>query len=790
MEFERNMDAKHILPILLFIYQFIGFNVVHSLSAFELFHSERNNEDLMWCCLTNEELQKCYDFAKVAADYHEKDETLFGSYYRSLKCKLYNNKNECMRVIDENRPTHPNFMRLEAGDVFNGGRYHSLLPILKEVYEQGDFVTSVAVVKSDTLLNVQHFEDLRGVHACFSGVGNMAGWTIPIHKLMEANILKIIDCNNHIKTISEFFGESCAVDSLQDRYNPLGDNSHKLCELCGSNVRGIRCTGRDPYAGFLGAYKCLKEKGEIAFMDGNILERLDDTEGLELLCPDDNGLLIRSPITEVKNCAWGVAPGSAIVVSSAMPDPMREIIQIFLTRAFEKFGEDPDPDYSFSMLESAPKYGNFRNIMFDDNLKGLDVIPPKAQSYKAYLDKIYGDSLITPMNSVEGIRKCPISQMTLCVTSFYEMKKCARMRAALNAQLLQPKMTCKRARNSYECTRMIAANEADIAVMEAGDIYRAGWSYGLIPIMAEIYNLPEPYYYAVAVVKQRDNSSELIYLKNRNTCHTGVGHAAGWVIPLSWLLGNERVRDYDCDSSRAAAEYFSKSCAPGILSPEFRYNYYGQKDYWEYSHLCDLCHGTGQDYCVRNHMEDYFGNTGAFRCLVEGGGHVAFVKHTTVYENCDGKRKEWWARNQLTSDYELLCRDGTRAPIRQYKHCHLGKVKSNAVITNPSFSEERINSYINLLKYAQQYYGQKVLDEFSFSMFISDAPHADLIFQDATQQLVVVPEEERDYTKYLDKEFLKAYTMVECRSISNQVKPLAIVYPFSIIAALRFLPLF
>ena len=44
-----------------------------------------------------------------------------------------------------------------------------------------------------------------------------------------------------------------------------------------------------------------------------------------------------------------------------------------------------------------------------------------------------------------------------------------------------------------------------------------------------------------------------------------------------------------------------------------------EADYWEYSHLCDLCHGTAGRYCVRNHMEDYFGHTGAFRCLVEVG---------------------------------------------------------------------------------------------------------------------------------------------------------------------------
>jgi len=104
-----------------------------------------------------------------------------------------------------------------------------------------------------------------------------------------------------------------------------------------------------------------------------------------------------------------------------------------------------------------------------------------------------------------------------------------------------------------------------------------------------------------------------------------------------------------------------------------------------------------------------------------------------------------------------------RASARNYKNCYLGEVKANAIVTSPQIGFEKLNAFINLFKYAQQFYGQKVPDEFSFSMFYSESPYADLIFQDATQQLIVLPEEERHYTTYLDKEFLKAYAVVECR---------------------------
>lgn len=62
--------------------------------------------------------------------------------------------------------------------------------------------------------------------------------------------MNITDCNNHVKSASQFFGPSCAVDSLANIYNPLGHNSGELCKLCASKVLGQKCTARDPYAGY------------------------------------------------------------------------------------------------------------------------------------------------------------------------------------------------------------------------------------------------------------------------------------------------------------------------------------------------------------------------------------------------------------------------------------------------------------------------------------------------------------------------------------------------------------
>ena len=72
----------------------------------------------------------------------------------------------------------------------------------------------------------------------------------------------------------------------------------------------------------------------------------------------------------------------------------------------------------------------------------------------------------------------------------------------------------------------------------------------------------------------------------------------------------------------------------------------------------------------------------SFTCICTiGGGDVAFVKHTTVRENTDGRNKAEWARNRRSDDYELLCNDGTRRDIDDWESCNMGEIPANAIVT-------------------------------------------------------------------------------------------------------------
>uniref|UniRef100_A0A2R5L4H4 Putative transferrin 2 n=1 Tax=Ornithodoros turicata TaxID=34597 RepID=A0A2R5L4H4_9ACAR len=701
-----------------------------------------------WCTVNDMEHLKCSEFSEAVR--------VSRAFSLQLKCKRAAFKDQCMNFLDNGQV---NLVELDPGEVYTAGRYHSVIPIVTQRYglgfEAGTY--SVAVVHANS--NISSLHDLRNRSVCFSSVSDMAGWVVPMATLVQERVLQVTDCNNLVKSASAFFGPSCAPNSLIDKHNPTGDNPQKMCALCAGRP-GERCSGNDPYAGYAGAFQCLATRGDVAFVEHTTVDQEPEKYRYRLLCPSGGTM----GVDEYRQCNWGFVPPHVIVTTSDTLPAKRQLYQDFLQKALKLFGT-PAANYDgtwfgqpsdntttekktdrFFLLDNGHHYQNQRNLLIQDMTAQFVPLLGNQQTFTGYL----GDAV----GLFAKLRICPVPPAVLCVVSEKEMEKCQRMRTAFKSQMLKPDLNCIQGHSHLGCMHMINEALADLVMLEAGDIYRAGERFGLVPIIAEQYNLHEPFYYVVAVARQPDKETDLLYLKGKRSCHTGVNQAAGWIVPLSFLMSNERMRAYACDATRSAAEFFSKSCVPGALSREQVAS--------EHKNLCDLCHGSGHNFCGRNAAEPFYGHTGAFRCLVEGGGEIAFVKHTTIFENTAGRNRMWWARNIMPSDFELLCRDGSRAPEASYENCNLGKVASNAMVTSANKAQQVIDAYIELFVYAQQFYGSKYSEDFTFKMFVSEESHPDLIFQDSTQQLKPVPTNRRGYREYLGRDLLQAVQLVQC----------------------------
>ncbi|XP_069755431.1 serotransferrin-1-like [Narcine bancroftii] len=326
-----------------------------------------------------------------------------------------------------------------------------------------------------------------------------------------------------------------------------------------------------------------------------------------------------------------------------------------------------------------------------------------------------------------------------CVISEAELKKCNDLKSAMKRENFV--FHCHRKRTVKECLDAIKKNQVDAITVDGGDIYEGALlSDGrLKPILAEQIT-GATCYYAVAVVKA-NSMFGFNDLEGKKSCHTGLGKSSGWISPMGALLIKYPEKWNREDSiQQFASRFFSASCVPGADKNAF-------------PSLCYLC----KKGCQRSHEEPYYGYTGAFNCLKNGNGNVAFVKHTTV--PADEKH-----------NYRLLCKDGTRKNIDDYKHCYLARVPAHAVMvrSNPAEDAHNENIYRFLLK-AQEQFGQNSTG--SFKLFQSEKyKHKNLMFKDSTEKLIHLPKG-MDYLHYLGNSYVAALQAIKRETtIMDKVK--------------------
>ncbi|XP_006179779.2 serotransferrin [Camelus ferus] len=325
----------------------------------------------------------------------------------------------------------------------------------------------------------------------------------------------------------------------------------------------------------------------------------------------------------------------------------------------------------------------------------------------------------------------PDKTVRWCTVSSHEASKCSSFRENMNTVLeAGPVVSCVKKTSYLDCIKAIADDEADAVTLDAGLVFEAGLKpYSLKPVVAEFYGTkdePQTKYYSVAVVKKGSNL-QLNQLQGKKSCHTGLGRSAGWNIPMGLLYWE--LPEPQESLQKAASSFFAASCVPCA-------------DRTAFPKLCQLCAGKGTDKCACSNHEPYFGYSGAFKCLMDGAGDVAFVKHSTVLENLANKAD----RDQ----YELLCRDNTRKPVDEYKECHLAQVPSHAVVARSVGGKEDL--IWELLNQAQQHFGKDKSTEFQ----LFSSPHGkDLLFKDSANGFLKIPPK-MDSQLYLGYEYVTA----------------------------------
>ncbi|KAK6177967.1 hypothetical protein SNE40_012821 [Patella caerulea] len=705
-----------------------------------------------WCTVNQMEEEKCLKFKEILAEV-KADISIDVDDKKDIpdmfECVRGVDVFACMEMIEQDLA---DLMTLDAGQGYFGGRYHNMMPIVAENYNS-DVVEvpkyySVAVFKKTRPVSIS---TLRNRKICFPGIGTSAGWLYPISILLDENIIPVTECNAVVKSVTSFFGQLCLPGALSSFYNPFGNNPTSVCHLC-NGVGEERCSTSDPTGGYDGAFRCVAEgRGDLTFLRHDTVAQMTATGVAN--SPDDYGLLCPNgqtkAIDDYATCNWGKISSHVVMTSAIRTGPVVQGYKDFILKAAEWYGPNGIYNDKFKLFSSDSIR---RNLMFSDSTMSLQDVGEKN-----YYDWVGANFT----NILSNLNRCPLAMARWCVISLPEKEKCESMMMAFKAKDLRPELDCLLGGNTTNCMDMIQKGDADLMNLDAGDIYLAGRKYDLVPIAAEDYGDMSKSFKVVAVARKTDSYLTLFNMKGKRACHTGIGRGDGWVIPLNIYIETEQFLPTDCSIFENLGQLFVRSCIPGALDKEYNPNQMP-------INLCEGCGAQGYSKCMRNSVEQYYGASGAFRCLVERGGDVAFVRHLTIRDNTDGRNHAQWSRNRRSDDYELMCKDGRRISIDRYKECHLGSVPANAIVTASHKSDQQREIYWNLINFGQQFFSSDI--DGDFHLFDSGMAYTDLLFTDAAVRFMKIYPDQQNYKGWLGPDFvaqienLQKYTCVSADS--------------------------
>nr|XP_053629551.1 transferrin-like [Cherax quadricarinatus] len=595
------------------------------------------------------------------------------------------------------------------------------------------FVADKEVKSVYLLVHDPHNTNIKSV--CHPGINRQRYYPRALYRPVTSNSDEFLtDIKSQIDALSKSWSKACipgawSPDPVTDRQ--LKQDHPHLCEAC---LRK-NCDAEDHYAG-AGAIQCLLEKvADAAFVsDVDFNEARHQNPEVEKLfhyCLIGNGTILPlgdRTINDDEPCDWGKRPLPVLLFACIHDfcDEQRSLYLNALTRhskiVLEILGLPPDTYFKAIRKPISPS-------------KVL-----KQSGYKLNLTQA----------------KNPVR---FCVHSAAEAEKCEDLRLAAQGYGADAGLGvgCSLTTNASQCYPDIYFGNADVVALDGADVFQVTKDYGFERVLSEVYNvggaIPTSSYYAVAVVKVDSNITSFSHLEGLKSCHTGIDKTAGWKLPLATLLERRLIDPSHCNYVTAAAEFFTGgSCAPGAKLP----TYNTQSNYID--RLCSLCVGEGENHCARSSAEPFYSYTGAFRCLVHGGGDVTFIKHTTVPDNTDGSNTEDWAISLRSENFRLMCPSGGTAAVTEFRTCNLALVPAHEVVVSGRLTEARLSEVRQVLLGVAQVFSPSAPGSKTFKLFGKYQGKSDLLVKNSAVGLRALsedtPEEirrKKDYFKKLSE---------------------------------------
>ncbi|KAM5193997.1 serotransferrin-1-like [Mantella aurantiaca] len=669
-----------------------------------------------WCTLSDGEQRKCSHLARTLQSVLPSNDP-----FSRLSCVRAHNTQDCMSKIRGNKA---DAVSLDAGDVYTAAKLYNLAVVAKEQHAEGSCVFAVAVARRDTL----NINNLKGTRSCHNGARWTSGWNIPLGFLLSKNLLNWDEEQPLAKVVSRYFNVSCIPG--------IGVSSPNLCEQCQGPKSYVReknhfceTSSSEPFFDSDGAFRCLKSgAGDVAFMDHFAIMSVPDAEldQFELLCRDGSTASLKS----YRMCNLGQGPSKRIVTRWHMQRATKK----FLTLIQNLFGRNGRQKKHLILFSSEP-YGG-RNLLFHDSTQELQVLADDLE-----MTGILGLDYVALLKGLghEGI-SLDHSVIRWCCISSAEMRKCEDWALSVRSDPL----VCVQATSLTGCIEMIKSNEADAVTLDATHAYIAG-KCGLQPAAVEymgegsdclmdplelLYRVSQkgfPSLCALAVTKKSMKAVTLSNLIGRRSCHGGIYSPAGWLLLSKHTVRASVNETWDCDINSAYENYFWKGCMPGADGG-----------------LCKVCVGWEEGgrvngRCAANHDERYYGNMGALRCLVgdpsgRSYGDVAFLEHHSLLKNIANLESSGWAYGYSASDFELLCPNGEREPLSEWRSCNLGVIPPSVVMTRPVITAKIQDFLMKSQEFLKTHEGS------TFQLFKTVKPNeeGDLLFKDSTSCLLPV----------------------------------------------------